>query len=85
MAIYGFLFSPPDTKAEANHFLWEKTYDKSKRPPGKRGKTKISVTDLTQVVEVKREIINRMEHCVSEMHRKEGIIGHTIDESDLEG
>lgn len=49
--------------------------------PKKRGRPKVTISDLSQELETKREILERMEECLGKMRCTDKI---QISESDLE-
>lgn len=75
-----FVFS--DSKAEANHFMWENDFKRRKRGPKKRGNPQITLEDLAAELEMKKEKIARMEQSVTKLLDRAR--NEVIDASDLE-
>lgn len=70
-----------DTKAEANHFLWENDFKHRKRPK-KRGRTKANLADLEQELEIKTEKVQRMDTSLKKLQKH--VEHQVLQESDLE-
>lgn len=72
----------PDSKAEADHHMWEFEFNRRIRGPGKRGRAPISMTDLAKEFDVKAENFQRMNQTLKDLQGR--VSEDILEDSDLD-
>lgn len=76
------LHASKENRADADHYMWQNELQRRKKQPQKRGRPKISFTDLEKELEIKKEKVRKMDNSLKKLQDRAK--DEVIEESDLE-